>query len=59
MRILAGSSKRRVISCPDDMSIWRPLAQDHPVYTQELILTSALKQEVDWDDTAFQVHGSF
>ena len=58
MRILAGHPNRRVISCPEDISIWRPLAQHHPIYNQELILTSALKQNVDWDDKAFRVLNS-
>ena len=60
VRVLSGHSNRRVISCPEDVSIWRPLTQhDFTIYTQELILTSALRQEVDWEDTAFQVPGSF
>ena len=59
VRILAGHDDRFVISCPEDVSIWRPLAQHHKIYTQELILTSALRQVVDWDDAAFRVPGSF
>ncbi|TBU24360.1 hypothetical protein BD311DRAFT_702198 [Dichomitus squalens] len=59
VRILAGHGNRFVISCPEDVSIWRPLAQHHKIYTQELILTSALRQRIDWDDTAFQVPASW
>lgn len=59
VRILAGHTNRFVISCPEDVSIWRPLAQHHKIYTQELLLTSALKQEVDWEEISYQVQGSF
>ncbi|KAI0355785.1 hypothetical protein OH77DRAFT_1424737 [Trametes cingulata] len=61
VRMLNGHEDDRfVISCPADVNIWRPLAEHgHPVYTQELILTSALRQELGLDDTAFQVPGSF
>ena len=44
MRILKGHDDRVVISCPADVSIWRPLAESgYPVYSQELILTGVLK----------------
>ncbi|TFK90623.1 hypothetical protein K466DRAFT_543199 [Polyporus arcularius HHB13444] len=60
VRVLAGHDNRYVISCPEDVSIWRPLAQhDHKIYTQELILTSALRQEIDWDEEAYFVPGSY
>ncbi|KAI0630063.1 hypothetical protein C8Q77DRAFT_1063909 [Trametes polyzona] len=60
VRMLNGHDERFVISCPDDVSIWRPLVEHgHNVYTQELILTSALRQELALEDTAFQVPGSF
>ncbi|RPD54429.1 hypothetical protein L226DRAFT_493972 [Lentinus tigrinus ALCF2SS1-7] len=59
VRILAGHDNRFVISCPEDVSIWRPLAQHNKIYTQELILTSALRQEIDWDDEAYFVPGSY
>ncbi|KAK0212813.1 hypothetical protein DFS33DRAFT_1284670 [Desarmillaria ectypa] len=55
IRILKSSSNRHVISCAEDISIWRPIAQQFPVYTQELVLTGALKQEVEWDNKAFQL----
>ncbi|KAF9499450.1 hypothetical protein BDN71DRAFT_1442113 [Pleurotus eryngii] len=48
-----------LISCPEDASVWRPIAQHRPVYTTELVLSGALKQEVDWDADAFKVPGSF
>lgn len=56
---MAGHENRFVISCPEDVSIWRPLAQHHKIYTQELILTSALRQEIHWDEVAHQVPGSY
>ncbi|PBK91515.1 BRCT domain-containing protein, partial [Armillaria gallica] len=55
IRVLKSSSNRHVISCPEDISIWRPIAQQFPVYTQELVLTGALKQEVEWDNKDFQL----
>ncbi|KAK0225943.1 hypothetical protein IW262DRAFT_726268 [Armillaria fumosa] len=55
IRVLKSSSNRHVISCAEDISIWRPIAQQFPVYTQELVLTGALKQEVEWDNKAFQL----
>ncbi|KIP02673.1 hypothetical protein PHLGIDRAFT_111799 [Phlebiopsis gigantea 11061_1 CR5-6] len=59
VRILKGHSSRFVVSTPADVSIWRPLAeQGFPVYSQELVLTSVLRQEVDWDDKAYFVPGS-
>jgi len=58
-RILNANPDRHVISCPGDISIWRPIAKSHyPVYTQELILTGALKQEMDWEGREFRVPGS-
>ena len=57
LRIIQSSSDRHVVSCPDDVSIWRPIARKYPIYTQELILTSALKQEVEWDNEEFRVSG--
>lgn len=56
VRILKASSDRYVISCPDDKTIWRPLAEaGYPVYNQELILTGMLKQEIDWENAGHQV----
>lgn len=60
VRILNGHDNHFVISCPADVSIWRPLAEHgHRVYTQELILTSALRQQFSPSETAFQVPGSY
>jgi mediator of DNA damage checkpoint protein 1 len=59
IRILDANSDRHIISCLADSSIWRPVASKHNVYSQELILTSALKQHVDWTDESFLVPGSF
>ncbi|KAI8972183.1 hypothetical protein BD414DRAFT_448733 [Trametes punicea] len=60
VRMLNGHDERLVISCPADVSIWRPLVEHgHSVYTQELILTSALRQELDLEDDTFRVPGSY
>jgi hypothetical protein len=51
---------RYVISCKDDGSVWRAIAEnDVPIYTKELILTGILKQEMGWDDRDFMVPGSY
>jgi len=58
-RILGANENRHVISCPADVSIWRPLLQHrHTIYTQELILTAALRQDIDWEDESFRVPDS-
>ncbi|PFH45698.1 hypothetical protein AMATHDRAFT_71207 [Amanita thiersii Skay4041] len=59
IRILNSNPDRHFISCPEDVSIWRPISAHHPVYSQELVLTGALKQSIDWENTAFRVPGSF
>ena len=54
-RALAGHrADRHVVAAPADRALWRPVAAaGHRVYNQELILTSALKQEVDWEEEAY------
>ncbi|KAH6890227.1 hypothetical protein BKA70DRAFT_1442221 [Coprinopsis sp. MPI-PUGE-AT-0042] len=48
--------KRAVISGPEDTHIWRPIAEaGYPVYSQELILMGALRQEIGWDDETFRL----
>ena len=60
VRILKGHDNRFVISSPADVSIWRPLSEaGYPIYSQELILTSVLKQDVEWDKEAYLVPGSY
>ncbi|KDQ49612.1 hypothetical protein JAAARDRAFT_165491 [Jaapia argillacea MUCL 33604] len=59
VRVLNGQPKRYIISCPEDVSIWRPVAQQGIiVYSPELILTGALKQEIDWEASASRVPDS-
>ena len=53
-RVLAGHPERHVVAAPEDRAVWRPLVvAGHRVFNQELILTSALKQEVDWENEAY------
>ncbi|KAI0646001.1 hypothetical protein C8Q79DRAFT_967346 [Trametes meyenii] len=60
VRMLNGHDDRFVISCAEDASIWRPLVEHgHPIYSQELILTSALRQELNLNHIEYQVVGSF
>lgn len=59
VRVLSAKPDRHIISCPADVAIWRPIAEYHPIFTQELLLTAALKQEVDWDSNEFRVDGSY
>lgn len=47
---------RYVISCKEDISIWRPIAaQGFKIYNQELLLTGVMKQEIEWDREDFVV----
>ncbi|KAL4080140.1 hypothetical protein V8B97DRAFT_700237 [Scleroderma yunnanense] len=59
VRILKAKENRFVISCPEDVSIWRPLAQEgYKIYSTELILQGVLRQEVEWESTECMVNGS-
>lgn len=56
---MKGSENWVVISSPADIAIWRPLAENgFPIYTQELILTGMLKQQLDWDASSNKVPDS-
>ncbi|KAJ7783264.1 hypothetical protein B0H16DRAFT_1357900 [Mycena metata] len=57
VRIINSVPERYVISCPEDVSIWRPFAKDinDPIYTQELLLAATMTQQIDWKNPAFQV----
>ena len=60
VRILKGHDNRFVISCPEDRSIWRPIAENgFPIYNRELVLTGALKQELDFESADHKVPDSF
>ncbi|KAK7057689.1 hypothetical protein R3P38DRAFT_2599145 [Favolaschia claudopus] len=50
------TSRRHVISCEEDKAAWLSLANTHPIYSRELVLTCALRQEMAWDE--FKVPGS-
>ncbi|KAH7883429.1 hypothetical protein F5I97DRAFT_1905100 [Phlebopus sp. FC_14] len=50
-RILKGRDNRHVISCQEDISIWRPLVQEgYRIYSTELILQAVLKQKIEWEN---------
>jgi mediator of DNA damage checkpoint protein 1 len=54
--ITASPENRHVISCKEDIAIWRPMAaQGIPIYSQELLLAGALRQEIDWDGDEVRV----
>ncbi|TCD65714.1 hypothetical protein EIP91_002290 [Steccherinum ochraceum] len=54
-RALKNNTNKLVVSCPADITIWRNLLeQGIPVYSQELILNSALTQEIDRDNPLYQ-----
>ncbi|KAI6121288.1 hypothetical protein F5141DRAFT_999256, partial [Pisolithus sp. B1] len=58
VRILKAKGNRFVISCPEDVSMWRPLVEEgYKIYSTELILRAVLKQEIEWDNTACIVSG--
>ncbi|KAJ6590014.1 hypothetical protein DFH09DRAFT_1274284 [Mycena vulgaris] len=50
LRSLETHPNRCVISCAEDKDMWRPLVPIHTIYAPELVLLSALRQEMDWDD---------
>ncbi|KAI6157358.1 hypothetical protein BKA82DRAFT_1000669 [Pisolithus tinctorius] len=59
VRILKAKANRYVISCPEDVSIWRPLVDEgYKIYSTELILRAVLKQEIEWDNAECIVSGS-
>jgi hypothetical protein len=58
LRILETHPHRHVISCSEDVAMWKQIAFARPIYSKELVLTCALRQEVDWDDASFRVPGS-
>ncbi|KAJ7032738.1 hypothetical protein C8F04DRAFT_645408 [Mycena alexandri] len=55
LRTLETDTNRHVISCADDVALWKQIAITHAVYNYELVLTSALRQEIDWEDAAFRL----
>ncbi|KAI9437338.1 hypothetical protein H4582DRAFT_2077772 [Lactarius indigo] len=59
VRALSGKSSGQqhfVISCAEDASIWRPIAEaGHAIYSQELVLSAALTQEMRLYDEEFRV----
>ncbi|KAJ3576641.1 hypothetical protein NP233_g274 [Leucocoprinus birnbaumii] len=59
VRIISGHKDRHVISCVEDISIWRPLAEKGiAVYTHEFLLIGVLRQELEWNLMEFRVPGS-
>ncbi|THH28633.1 hypothetical protein EUX98_g5551 [Antrodiella citrinella] len=59
-RTMKNNTTKFVISCPADVSIWRGLAeQGCHIYSPELLLNSALRQEIDWDNPSNKVDGSY
>ncbi|KAJ7432359.1 hypothetical protein B0H11DRAFT_2126774 [Mycena galericulata] len=57
-RTLCGHPNRVVISCREDAAIWNQLASEYKIYTVELVLMSALRQNINLEDDAFRVEGS-
>lgn len=58
VRILKGKGSRYVISSQEDKGIWRPLAQEgFKVYSPELVLRGALRQEIEWEKEECLVAG--
>lgn len=59
VRALSGKSSGQqhfVISCAEDVSIWRPIAEaGHAIYSQELVLSAALTQEMLLNEEEFRV----
>ena len=58
VRILKGKANRYVVSCQEDVAIWRPLVQNgFKVYSPELVLRGALRQEIEWEKEVCLVAG--
>ncbi|KAI9457707.1 hypothetical protein HD554DRAFT_2042292 [Boletus coccyginus] len=58
VRILKGKANRYVISCQEDQAIWRPLMREgFKVYSPELVLRGALRQEIEWEKDECVVAG--
>ncbi|KAK7057115.1 hypothetical protein R3P38DRAFT_1161363 [Favolaschia claudopus] len=55
IRVLNSAPYRYVISCPEDVSLWRSLTKHHTIYSQELLLSAALTQQIDWKNPDFQL----
>ncbi|TDL19364.1 hypothetical protein BD410DRAFT_792173 [Rickenella mellea] len=54
IRLLEPDDRRHVISCLEDKSIWRHLAEKgYSIYGHELLLTGILTQRMEWDNPAF------
>jgi len=54
--IRAAPENRHVISCKEDISIWRPIAiEGFKIYSQELLLAGIMKQQIEWDRDEFVV----
>jgi len=54
--IKAAPENRYVISCKEDISIWRPIAvEGYKIYSQELLLAGIMKQQMEWDEEEFMV----
>ncbi|KAJ7594325.1 hypothetical protein C8J56DRAFT_854426 [Mycena floridula] len=62
IRTLDAKPKRYVISCEQDFGIWKPISTSsaHRIYSTELMLSAALKQEVpDFENKEFWLPGSY
>jgi hypothetical protein len=49
---------KHLVSSEVDAKIWKPLAHNYAVYDKEFVLSSALRQRLEWDDKALRVKGS-
>ncbi|KAJ7725655.1 hypothetical protein DFH07DRAFT_1066876 [Mycena maculata] len=59
LRILETHPNRHLISSSEDKALWQQIAAAGcPIYSSELILMGALRQEIDWESAAFRVEGS-
>nr|GAT60529.1 predicted protein [Mycena chlorophos] len=53
VRIATSDPKRFVISCDEDEGVWRQIANKRKIYTPELLLLGALKQELEFNNPDF------
>ncbi|KAJ7072254.1 hypothetical protein C8F01DRAFT_1103141 [Mycena amicta] len=53
IRIVNSAPHRHVVSCNEDVAVWKHLAAHTKIYSQELLLLSTLAQRIDWEDPQF------
>jgi hypothetical protein len=56
---LEADPRKHLVSCTEDMKLWKSLARSFPVFSKEFILNCAFTQQMDLENKALRVPGSF